>query len=514
MSSANAVTNPTWYGNIQEMFRQNDIACMQGQFGPAFNLGSYQFVATHSNQIGQVVSSGYMPEGGPPWTHDMVTTFRNWVAAGYPEGTPVGAPGGAEALAAVAPPSRIRKDIRSLTSEEIKKLGDAFQGIISLPITNPNSYFALAAIHWLPAPDFYCMHHEPGFLPWHRAYQILFESALRSIPGCEDVTIPYWDITMETPLPTWLFNPPFASYTIPQDIGADPGSLNGNMTLRNSASVILEQLGGDGKSPFKNVFSDVANAMRQVTWEGFNGFFANADFDTLIAGHDYGHNSIGPTMGDQGVAAFDPIFWMFHNNWDRLFWEWQKHNNATTQAGMLSRIARDDASYATFTDPVAGQLSPFTVINPRFIAKDLLNLNEWDIDYAPPVATPALMAAAAGFKTLHAAESFGVDLTMVHVRVDGVNRLRIPGSFEISLMNDGKIIGTANFFQPSNVQQCKNCIKHAMAHFDFKLPASAIAGGKLNLSVRLTNRQAGQNIDIASLGNPTIEVLIPLHKAQ
>ena len=44
---------------------------------------------------------------------------------------------------------------------------------------------------------------------------------------------------METPLPTWLFNSPFASYTIPQDIGADPGSLNGNTTLRNSASVIL-----------------------------------------------------------------------------------------------------------------------------------------------------------------------------------------------------------------------------------------------------------------------------------
>ena len=103
---------------------------------------------------------------------------------------------------------------------------------------------------------------------------------------------------------------------------------------------------------------------------------------------------------------------------------------------------------------------------------------------------------------------------MVHVRVDGVNRLRIPGSFKINLMNDGKSIGTASFFQPSNVQQCKNCIKNPIAHFDFKLPASAIAGGKLSLSVELTNRQVGQNIDIASLGNPTIEVLIPLHKAK
>ena len=26
MSSTNAVTNPTWYGNIQRMFRQKDIA--------------------------------------------------------------------------------------------------------------------------------------------------------------------------------------------------------------------------------------------------------------------------------------------------------------------------------------------------------------------------------------------------------------------------------------------------------------------------------------------------------
>ena len=515
MSSTHPVTNPTWYGNIQAMFTQRDIVCMQAQFGSAFNLGSYQFVATHSDQIGQVVATGYMPEGGPAWSSDMVTTFRTWIANGFPEGAPAPAASEVEAMAEVSPPTRIRKDIRSLSSSEITKLATAFQGIMNLPPANINSYFYLAGIHWLPAPDFYCMHHEPGFLPWHRAYQIVFENALRSIAGCEDVTIPYWDITMNTPLPAWLYDPPFASYTIPQDIGASPLSLQGNTTLRNSASQILELLHGNGSAP-ADVFTDVGNAMSQKTWEGFNGFFANADNDTLIAGHDNGHNDIGATMGDQSVAAFDPIFWFFHNNWDRVFWEWQKQTHATTQSGILSRISEDQASYDTFTDPVAAQLSPFTAMDPRLNAKDLVNLKEWDIDYAPPATVTALRttAPAAGFKTLHAAESFSMDSTMVHVRVNGVNRLRIPGSFRINLMNDDKVVGTSTFFQPSNVKQCATCIKNPNAHFDFKLPASLLAGGKLSLSIEPANKQLGQSIAIASLGNPTIEVLIPLHRAK
>lgn len=510
-------TSPTWYGDIKDKFTPGDIGCMQSVMGKAFNLGSYQFVVEHASQIYQVVASGYMPKNGTPWSAEWVTTFRNWIAAGFPEGTPPArsahAPG---SLKAALTATRVRKDIRDLDPTEIATLSKAFKGIMALPPSDPNSYFHVAGIHWLPAPDFFCMHHDPGFLSWHRAYQIVFEDALRSIPGCENVTMPYWDITMQEPLPQWLFDAPFDSYTFPQDVG--PGEYKkGYKTQRNTAEQILKNLAGPGAGP-QDVFQDVSRAMASDTWENFNGFFADADNDTLIAGHDNGHNSTGPTMSDQSVAAFDPIFWFFHGNWDRVFWEWQKAKNATDQEGMLSRVAGDQASYDMFTDSVVAQLAPFTGMKPELNAIGLLDLTAMGIDYAPASkkASAAMKSSsqpvARGRRSVHAAESFTIDTQQAHVRVGGINRLKIPGSFQVDLLRDGKSVASTSFFQPSNVKQCPNCIKHADAHFDFKLPQATLAGGKLSVSVTLLGTQAGAPIPLASLGNPTLEVRLPLFR--
>jgi hypothetical protein len=44
-----------------------------------------------------------------------------------------------------------------------------------------------------------------------------FEDALRSVPGCESVTLPYWDVT--TSIPPLLYEEPFASYALQAPIG-------------------------------------------------------------------------------------------------------------------------------------------------------------------------------------------------------------------------------------------------------------------------------------------------------
>lgn len=508
---------PTWYGDIQKMFTSADIGCMQATMGNAFNLGSYQFVEEHSSQIYQVVASGYMPKGGPAWPQVWVDTFRAWVAGGYQEGTPPSAQAmqAPTTMLSGAPTSapaviRLRKDIRSLDSTEIALLTQAFQGLMARDPSDPQSYFQLAGIHWLPAPNFWCMHHDPAFLTWHRAYQIVFEDALRTVPGCESITLPYWDITMQTPLPDWLYAAPFDTYTFQADVSPDFPA--GYQTSRFPASQILANLQGTAGSPASNVFADVARAMAQPTWEGFNGYFADADYDTLIAGHDNGHNDTGLTMQQQDIAAFDPIFWFFHGNWDRVFWEWQKAYNATTQAGMLQRIANDQTSYDTFTDPVAGQIAPFTAMNAGYNSKDLLNLADWNIEYAPSVTSSAPVSRLAAYKSVHAADLFSVNGQVAHVRVNGVNRLKIPGSFSVRLMSDGVEIGNRPFFQPSNAPQCPNCVKNAIAHFDFKLPLALVIGGKLSLSITMTTGQPGKLIPLASLGNPTIEVRLPLSR--
>ena len=39
----------------------------------------------------------------------------------------------------------------------------------------------------------YCNHGNVLFPTWHRAYLLRLEDALRSILGCADVTLPFWD---------------------------------------------------------------------------------------------------------------------------------------------------------------------------------------------------------------------------------------------------------------------------------------------------------------------------------
>ena len=84
-----------------------------------------------------------------------------------------------------------------------------------------------------------------------------FEDALRSVPGCADVTIPYWDITSQPP--DFLFQPPFASYTSPLEIFA-PNYPAGYTTSRFDAQTIAEQVSANA------VPEAIADAMTKFQW--------------------------------------------------------------------------------------------------------------------------------------------------------------------------------------------------------------------------------------------------------
>jgi tyrosinase len=107
---------------------------------------------------------------------------------------------------------RVRRSIREL--EDLYKGGDkkpleklmlAWKGIKELPVAHPNSLFSIGGYHGEPFRDQgatdgnfwggYCNHNNILFPTWHRAYLHRIEDALRSIKGCEEVTLPYWDET-------------------------------------------------------------------------------------------------------------------------------------------------------------------------------------------------------------------------------------------------------------------------------------------------------------------------------
>lgn len=494
------VAHPTWYDTIRLMFTDTDIAHMRSQ---ELDLTSYEQVqAASSNIYGQVAAQNMPP--GDPWTPDMVQTFLNWLTDSCPKGTP--APDQVSAkrrLAARQTAARIRKDVNSLSAAERSTLKKAFEGILARDVADPNSYFAQAGIHWLP--ERFCQHHVPAYNPWHRAYLLGFENALRSVPGCGNVTLPYWDIT--TPFPDLLKSAPYDSYTLPQDVGGGFGK--GYVTERYSYPEIAANL------LQYDVTADVNRALTKTDWEDFHGYWSGAPYNTIIAAHDSGHGSIGPTMANQAVASFDPVFWFFHSNWDRLWWQWQTQVQGTDLNGLLSTINRttDLLSYQIFTLAPLQTLTPFTA-GPLGLntLKVIDSVNFLGVDYAPPAAAPKPLAFA--LKTSRAVavgREVSVSAQSATVSVTGINRIKIPGSFAVHLMKDGKKIASRFMFQPDDVDKCDTCVKNAMAHFDFDLPLAEVTGGKLSVEVEPVNKAiVGARFPSRLMGNPMIDVHIPL----
>ncbi|WP_308992717.1 tyrosinase family protein [Mariniflexile litorale] len=496
----NSTTAATWYGGIRQMFTQTDIDHMKPH---GILLNDYDSVKSKASGIYGQLAAGNMPPGNP-WPKSQVQTFLDWFSNGCPKGTPTKKSAASLKMMATVSATRIRKDVTNLSETELATLKKAFIGVMKLDITNPNSYFMQAGLHGLPNP--FCMHHVPRYNPWHRAFIYNFENALRSIRGCEDVTMPYWDLFND--FPDILNQQPFDSYTLPETLNANYPK--GYKTRRNQ----LKQIEANFKQ--YDVLTDFTRAKTQLDWEDYHGGHAfSAPNDTSIQAHDSGHVSIGPTMADQNVAAFDPIFWFYHCNIDRMFWEWQKKMYATDINGLLSTITTTD-SRNVFTIPVLESIPPFTDTAPHLntikIVDSIVNL---DVDYVSPV-TATKDLAMASFETkrrgsVAASAKFQVDTDIANVRVKGINRIKIPGSFKVHLLKDGKVIASKAFFQPSEVDKCPNCVENPMVHMDFKIPLKTIKSGKLETWIEpIDHAPFGDHFPHKMMGNPTINVRLLL----
>lgn len=224
-----------------------------------------------------------------------------------------------------ARPYRIRRSLSDLQSDydkgqthELDTLMRAWRGIKALPPTDPHSFFMLGGFHGEPfrGPGStnsawwggYCQHGTALFPTWHRVYLLKLEEALRSIPGCESVTLPFWDEcslqSQQNGIPraltdeTWLLDGeridnPLRSFVLPMairddlaaDDGSDPNSPNyskpvGYETVRYPLSGLVgteqdRQATRDHNAGFPNYAANVktldANIMAWLTMPVFSG---------------------------------------------------------------------------------------------------------------------------------------------------------------------------------------------------------------------------------------------------
>ncbi|WP_420346552.1 tyrosinase family protein [Pelagibius sp.] len=477
------VRNPTYMEHIRHFFEAEDHDCM-------FPRGKdYSTYTALKNAAIEVYSITRPPNATMPkpvarrWDEDRSKSFLNWITNGHPRGEPT------PKKPKTGTADRVRRSISELSEDDVKLLIKAFEGIMDRGTDDPTGYFKIAGIHWYPntPPDeAYCQHHVAHYHMWHRAYLLQFEDALRSVPGCNTVTLPYWDFAEK--LPDWMNRKPFKSYKLPRAV--HPAYPKDHATERYSASKIAKNFEDEG------ILATIEEALKKSSWETFNAEIEGA--------HDSGHPACGPSLTHPDIASFDPLFWFFHANWDRLWWRWQQIMQATTLWTFRSTFA--DHSTGIFF------VAPLNSMRPNFMTADqTIDLKALGITYTQPdTGVPEI--AVDNFGSLLAARGFrAAESPTMSVRIRGIDRLVIPGSFRVQLIANGKSVARRSFFQSTAPVDCPTCRDNALINMDFKVPIKKILGAKMEVKIDVFGRDGKPHaFPLSSVGNPTVNARLPL----
>ncbi|MBD9628015.1 tyrosinase family protein [Ensifer sp. ENS06] len=476
MDKDELIEHPTFLEHIRFFFEPIDIEHMQAR---GIDLATYEGVKRNTTSIHSQTKSGSMPpEPGRRWTAKRVKTFRNWILDGFPMGSaPKSALTAMSALARATP--NARRDIDDLSVPEIERLALAFRTIMNRDPAHPQSYFALADIHWFPEPV-NCLHHEERYNPWHRIFIDRFEAALQSVPGCEDLKMPYWDVVKRPH--SWLFQPPFDSYTFQCD--AAPQYPAGTRTVRYPADKIHDNM----------TSYDVAGTIKEA--------LAAPKFERFASGieqaHDDGHVSCGPAMRTPDIAAFDPIFWFFHTNWERMWWSWQHRHSAVTLEAFRQTLEGSDFDW--LDTPPFNELPPFAET-----ASQAIDATKYVYEESPLSLFKTFARVEAG--NISADQVFRVQRrSRLSVRVKGIARLAVPGSFNVHLMADGKSVARHAFFQGTEPGRCPSCVRRETVNIDLRVDRAAIVGKALSVRIEALSAEKDRWISLSEVGAPTINI--------
>jgi hypothetical protein len=205
-------------------------------------------------------------------------------------------------------------------------------------------------------------------------------------------------------------------------------------------------------------------------------------------------------MRDQDVASYDPIFWFYHCNLDRFWLSWQKQLHATDWTSFQSLL-----SNTTFWKAPLNVIQPFTITTDQTIA--------FGIDYEE--STMADRPLENQVRSLAASKSFTIKSSSeVAVRVENLERLKVPGSFIVHLLADGEPVASRAFFQPGNPSRCKTCATIPEVGLEFRLSAEKVLDKSLSVKVEVPGQEEiGAGFPLSSLGTPQIKASLLLDES-
>jgi hypothetical protein len=215
----------------------------------------------------------------------------------------------------------VRKDIATLSANEIVSLRKGVQVMMSRAPSDPTSWWYQANMHGTydsPAQPLWngCQHASYFFFSWHRMYLYYFERILRAASGDPYLTLPYWNYTSTSeraiPLP---YRQPADPTVNPLYISNRDATMNaGGFAPPSAVSYTIAFSDLNFEAPFGSSFG--GNAVpAPIQFDSGTGDLENQP-------HNLMHCVVGGLMCDPHTAAQDPVFWLHHSNIDRLWKRW------------------------------------------------------------------------------------------------------------------------------------------------------------------------------------------------
>jgi tyrosinase len=302
-----------------------------------------------------------------------------------------------EALAQGAP--KLRRSLHGMAPND-PILQTWRDGVRLLKAASGNvSWANFAAIHGNAASFNLCPHGNWYFLPWHRAYLLSYERAVRQLTGNSDFALPYWDWTEDRQMPSAFVEQTFngqPNSLFEQQRDATPTDSLPDSTV--GPAIISQIL---AQSPFETFGTSrpidgggqVQNNLDQ-SW--INCEFCGTSGTLEATPHNLVHRFVGGIMG-QANSALDALFMMHHCNIDRIWWTWNQGGGTDSPDPLWSDMTFQNNFFNPDGTPFSPKVSDLLVPEP-------LGYTYVDTPVVPPPSTgqpPVVVAQYEKYKSLY-----------------------------------------------------------------------------------------------------------------
>ncbi len=230
---------------------------------------------------------------------------------------------GVVALAQGQSPQRRSLGDLQLNDPIVQAWRDGVAQLKQTPASKAISWANFAAIHGNANAFNLCPHGNWYFLPWHRAFLLMYERTVRQLTGHNDFALPYWDWTADRQLPAAFTQPTWNGQPNPlyelQRSMSPTDSLPDEIVGQGVIATIL------GETPYETFGTSRPSGQDSLdqSWINCEGCGVSGTLEATP--HNNVHNIVGGLMGGT-QSALDAIFMMHHCNIDRIWAVWNVNN--------------------------------------------------------------------------------------------------------------------------------------------------------------------------------------------